>query len=72
MGLSLLFARSTTTRKVFTGLTAASGGACYLFGGDGGPEQVCRLNGEPIQEMVSGPRVPDRQALVAPWPDPEG
>ena len=71
-GMSRLFARSTNIRKVFTDLTAASGGVCCLFDtGDGGPEQVCWLNGETTQEMVSGARFPDRRALVATWPDPE-
>ncbi|PJM93132.1 hypothetical protein [Streptomyces sp. CB01373] len=70
--MSRLFARSTNIRKVFTDLTAASGGVCCLFDtGDGGPEQVCWLNGETTQEMVSGPRFPNRRALVATWPDPE-
>ncbi|MEU5597293.1 hypothetical protein [Streptomyces sp. NPDC020298] len=71
-GMSRLFARSTNIRKAFTDLTAASGAACCLFDtGDGGPEQVCWLNGEPTQEMVSGPRFPDWRALAATWPDPE-
>ncbi|MFF4400192.1 hypothetical protein [Streptomyces sp. NPDC001480] len=71
-GMSRLFARSPNIRKAFTDLTAASGGVCCLFDtGDGGPEQVCWLNGEPTQEMVFGPRFPDRRALVATWPDPE-
>lgn len=71
-GMSRLFARSTNIRKVFTELAAASGGVCCLFDtGDGGPEQVCWLNGETTQEMVPGPSFPDRQALVATWPDPE-
>ncbi|MFH0174152.1 hypothetical protein ACIA6D_15050 [Streptomyces cacaoi] len=71
-GMSRLFARSTNIRKVFTDLTAASGGVCCLFDtGDGGPEQVCWLNGETTQETVSGPRFPDRRALVATWSDPE-
>ncbi|MFD6277372.1 hypothetical protein ACFWFI_17645 [Streptomyces sp. NPDC060209] len=71
-GMSRLFARSTNVRRVFTDLTAASGGVCCLFDtGDGGPEQVCWLNGETTQEMVSGPRFPDRRALVATWSDPE-
>ncbi|WP_327239055.1 hypothetical protein OG243_02900 [Streptomyces sp. NBC_01318] len=71
-GMSRLFARSTNIRKMFTDLTAASGGVCCLFDtGDGGPEQVCWLNGETTQETVSGPRFPDRRALVATWPDPE-
>ncbi|MEV5010320.1 hypothetical protein [Streptomyces sp. NPDC055692] len=70
--MSRMFARSARVREVFTGLAAASGGVCCLFDtGDGGPEQVCWLNGETTQEMVSGPRFPDRRALVATWPDPD-
>ncbi|MFC8075062.1 hypothetical protein ACFUN8_05945 [Streptomyces sp. NPDC057307] len=70
--MSRLFARSTGIREVFTGLTAASGGVCCLFDtGDGGPEQVCWLNGETIQETVSGPRFPDLRALAATWSDPD-
>ncbi|MFH8776177.1 hypothetical protein ACIF83_40050 [Streptomyces sp. NPDC085866] len=70
--MSRMFARSTRVREVFTGLTAAGGGVCCLFDtGDGGPEQVCWLNGETTQEMVSGPRFPDLTALVATWPDPD-
>lgn len=68
--MSRMFARSAGVREVFTGLTAASGGVCCLFDtGDGGPEQVCWLNGETIQEMVSGPRFPNLQTVVATWPD---
>ncbi|MFF4576453.1 hypothetical protein [Streptomyces sp. NPDC001410] len=71
-GMSRLFARSPNIRRVFTDLTAASGGVCCLFDtGDGGPEQVCWLNGEITQEKVSGNRFPDWRALVATWPDPE-
>ncbi|MET7368122.1 hypothetical protein ABZS61_20140 [Streptomyces sp. NPDC005566] len=71
-GMSRLFARSANIRKVFTDLTAASGGVCCLFDtGDGGPEQVCWLNGETTHDMVSGPRFPDRRALVATWSDPD-
>jgi hypothetical protein len=70
--MSRLFARSANIRKVFTDLTAGSGGVCCLFDtGDGAPEQVCWLNGEPTRETVSGPRFPDRQALAATWPDSE-
>jgi len=71
-GMSRLFARSVNIRKAFTDLTADSGGVCCLFDtGDGGPEQVCWLNGEATREMVCGPRFPDRRALVATWGDPE-
>lgn len=70
--MSRLFERSAGIRKAFTGLTADSGGVCCLFDtGDGAPEQVCWLNGEPTQDMVGGPRFPDRRALAATWPDPE-
>ncbi|MFG2587639.1 hypothetical protein [Streptomyces sp. NPDC048438] len=69
-GMSRLFARSANVRKMFTDLTAAGGGVCCLFDtGDGGPEQVCWLNGETTQEMVSGSLFPDWSALVATWPD---
>ncbi|MFE1290197.1 hypothetical protein [Streptomyces sp. NPDC058751] len=68
--MSRLFARSASIRKAFTGLTADSAGVCCLFDtGDGAPEQVCWLDGEPTQETVPGPRFPDRRALAATWPD---
>ncbi|KOX11421.1 hypothetical protein [Streptomyces sp. NRRL B-3648] len=70
--MSRLFARSAGVRELFTGLTAAAGGVCCLFDtGDGGPEEVCWLNGETTQEMVRGPRFPDLRTLVATWPDPD-
>ncbi|MET9922613.1 hypothetical protein ABZZ04_36940 [Streptomyces sp. NPDC006435] len=70
--MSRLFARSTRVREMFTDLTAAVGGVCCLFDtGDGGPEQVCWLNGAPSREMVSGPVFPDLEAVVATWPDPD-
>ncbi|MGW1189971.1 hypothetical protein [Streptomyces sp. NPDC002559] len=70
--MSRVFARSAGVREVFTGLTAAAGGVCCLFDtGDGGPEQVCWLNGAPSREMVSGPVFPDLEAVVATWPDPD-
>ncbi|MFE3557840.1 hypothetical protein ACFXKW_23665 [Streptomyces sp. NPDC059193] len=69
--MSRLFARSANVRKLFTGITAGSGGVCCLFDtGDGGPEEVCWLNGEPAQETVPGARFPDRRALVETWFDP--
>lgn len=70
--MSRLFARSTSVRKAFTDLTAAGGGVCCLFDtGDGGPEQVCWLNGETTEAMDPGPRFPDRRALVATWSEAE-
>ncbi|WAU86408.1 hypothetical protein O1Q96_26100 [Streptomyces sp. Qhu-G9] len=71
-GMSRMFARSARVREAFTGLTDASDGVCCLFDtGDGGPEQVCWLNGETTQETLSGARFPDRRALVATWPEPD-
>ncbi|GLW53562.1 hypothetical protein [Kitasatospora phosalacinea] len=71
--MSRLFARSAGIRKAFTDLTAAAGGVCCLFDtGDGGPEEVCWLNGRSTREMLGGPRFPDRRALVETWPAPEG
>ncbi|KIX79029.1 hypothetical protein SF12_06430 [Streptomyces sp. MBRL 601] len=71
-GMSRLFARSANVRKVFTDLTAASGGVCCLFDtGDGAPERVCWLNGEAVDERIGGSRYPDRAALVATWDRPE-
>ncbi len=69
--MSRLFAASASVRQLFTDLTAASGGVCCLFDtGDGGPEEVCWLNGEATREMIGGSRFPDPQSLVATWPDP--
>lgn len=68
--MSRLFARSARVREVFTGLTAASGGVCCLFdSGDGSLGPVCWLNGETIQERDSDSAYPDREYLVASWPD---
>jgi hypothetical protein len=70
--MSRLFARSASVRKLFTDLTADAGGVCCLFDtGDGAPEQVCWLNGEPTRDTFPGPRFPDRRALVTAWSDPE-
>ncbi|MFJ2898213.1 hypothetical protein ACIO87_25390 [Streptomyces sp. NPDC087218] len=44
---------------------------CCLFDtGDGGPEQVSRLDGVPSREMVSGPVFPGLAAVVDAWPGP--
>ncbi|MFF4164770.1 hypothetical protein [Streptomyces sp. NPDC001741] len=69
--MSRLFARSARVREVFTGLTAASGGVCCLFDiGDGSFGPVCWLNGETVQQEDSDSAYPDREDLVASWPDP--
>ncbi|MDG5806466.1 hypothetical protein P9869_28155 [Streptomyces ossamyceticus] len=68
--MSRLFARSANVRKLFTDLTADAGGVCCLFDtGDGAPEHICWLNGEPTRDTLPGPRYPDRRALVAAWAD---
>ncbi|MFC9885702.1 hypothetical protein ACFW3A_23220 [Streptomyces pilosus] len=70
--MSRLFAASASVRELFTDLTAAAGGVCCLFDtGDGGPGEVCWLNGEPTRETIGGSRFPDLQALAATWPDPD-
>ncbi|SPE99671.1 hypothetical protein [Streptomyces sp. MA5143a] len=70
--MSRLFARSANVRKLFTDLTTDAGGVCCLFDtGDGAPEQVCWLNGEPTRDTLPGPRFPDRRALVTAWSDSE-
>lgn len=70
-GMSRLFAASASVRELFADLTAASGGVCCLFDtGDGGPEEVCWLNGETTRELIGGSRFPDTRALVATWPAP--
>lgn len=69
-GMSRLFARSASIRKTFTDLTADIGGVCCLFDtGDGGPEEVCWLDGEATRVRIGGARFPDQRALVATWPD---
>ncbi|MFE3517246.1 hypothetical protein [Streptomyces sp. NPDC059166] len=70
-GMSRLFARSPSIRRTFTGIAASSGGVCCLFDtGDGGPAQVCWMADEAIRGTVPDPWYPDRDALVAGWPDP--
>ncbi|MBK3624124.1 hypothetical protein JHN59_04580 [Streptomyces sp. MBT49] len=70
-GMSRMFARSARVRELFTDLTAAVGGVCCLFDtGDGGPEEVCWLDGATMREKVSGDRFPDLRSLTATWPDP--
>ncbi|MFG2426964.1 hypothetical protein [Streptomyces sp. NPDC048590] len=70
-GMSRLFARSPSIRRTFTGVAAASGGVCCLFDtGDGSPAQVCWMADEAIRGTVPDPWFPDRDALVAGWPEP--
>ncbi|GAA2123282.1 hypothetical protein GCM10009759_74260 [Kitasatospora saccharophila] len=71
-GMSLAFERSASIRKVFTGLTAASGGICCLLDTERPTWQICWLNGEPVQDTVPGPRFAGYQDLVAIWPAPDG
>ncbi|MEU6977933.1 MULTISPECIES: hypothetical protein [unclassified Streptomyces] len=71
-GMSLAFERSASIRKVFTGLTAASGGVCCLLDTETVTWQICWLNGEPTHDTVPGSRFAGHQDLVATWPAPDG
>ncbi|MFJ4188123.1 hypothetical protein [Kitasatospora sp. NPDC089509] len=71
-GMSQAFERSASIRKVFTSLTAASGGICCLLDTESVTWQICWLNGEPMQDAVPGPRFASHQDLVATWPAPDG
>jgi hypothetical protein len=68
-GISRMFELSANVRKVFTDLTAASGGVCCLLDTESCGFDVCWLNGEPVRERVPGPRFPRFHNLVAAWPD---
>ncbi|MFI5530344.1 hypothetical protein ACIA8O_17565 [Kitasatospora sp. NPDC051853] len=69
--MSLAFERSAVIREVFTGLTAAAGGACCLLDTERATQQICWLNGEPVHEEVPGPRFADHHELAAAWPAQE-
>lgn len=54
--MSRLFGRSGSVREAFAGLAAASGAVCCLFDtGDGAPERVCWLSGEPVRGGATTP-----------------
>ncbi|MER7672808.1 hypothetical protein ABTY61_30750 [Kitasatospora sp. NPDC096128] len=70
-GMSRMFERSASVRKVFTDLTAASGGVCCLLDTESEVFDLCWLNGETVEgESVPGARFPRFHDLVAAWRDP--
>ncbi|MEU1286940.1 hypothetical protein [Kitasatospora sp. NPDC005856] len=69
--MSRMFARSASVRKVFTGLTAATGGVCCLLDTETDTFDICWLNGEAVSdETVPGARFPRFHELVAAWREP--
>ncbi|WP_371102607.1 hypothetical protein [Streptomyces sp. PU_AKi4] len=68
-GMSRLFERSASVRTVFTDLTAAGGGVCCLLDTESDTFRICRLNGQPVQDTVPGPRFADYRSLVESWPE---
>ncbi|MDQ0701030.1 MULTISPECIES: hypothetical protein [unclassified Streptomyces] len=67
--MSRMFEQSASIRAVFTGLTAASGGACCMLDTESDTFQICWLNGQRTSETVPGPRFTNCRDLVAAWPD---
>jgi hypothetical protein len=66
-GMSKMFELSPNTRRVFTDLTAASGGVCCLLDKETEVFDVCWLDGEPVRDTVPGPRFASFEDLVATW-----
>lgn len=67
-GMSRMFERSASTRAVFTGLAAASGGVCCVLDTESDILTICWLNGQPMNDTVPGPRFASHRDLVATWP----
>ncbi|GAB2735396.1 hypothetical protein [Kitasatospora kifunensis] len=70
-GMSRMFERSASVRKVFTDLTVAAGGVCCLLDTETGTFDICWLNGETVSgETVPGDRFSRLHDLVATWREP--
>ncbi|MEV0537856.1 hypothetical protein [Kitasatospora sp. NPDC050463] len=70
-GMSRMFVQSASVRKVFTDLTAATGGVCCLLDTETDIFDVCWLNGDTVSgETVPGARFPRFHDLVAAWREP--
>ncbi|MFF9194913.1 hypothetical protein ACF09L_06885 [Streptomyces sp. NPDC014779] len=70
-GMSRMFEQSASVRKLFTDLTATTGGVCCLLDTETRVFDLCWLNGEALSgETVPGIRFPDFEDLVAAWRDP--
>ncbi|MET9348376.1 hypothetical protein [Streptomyces termitum] len=69
--MSRMFERSASVRKVFTDLTAATGGVCCLLDTETETFDICWLNGETVEgETVPGTGFPRFGDLVAAWREP--
>ncbi|MFD8707670.1 hypothetical protein ACFV1W_34655 [Kitasatospora sp. NPDC059648] len=70
-GMSRMFVESASVRKVFTDLTAATGGVCCLLDTETEIFDICWLNGETVSgETVPGARFWRFHDLVAAWHEP--
>ncbi|GAB2952123.1 hypothetical protein [Streptomyces sundarbansensis] len=66
--MSRMFVQSASVRKVFTDLTATTGGVCCLLDTETDIFDICWLNGETFSgETVPGTRFSGFQDLVAAW-----
>ncbi|MER7955742.1 hypothetical protein [Streptomyces sp. NPDC096030] len=69
--MSRMFVQSASVRKVFTDLTATTGGVCCLLDTETDIFDICWLNGETISgETVPGTRFSRFLDLVAVWCEP--
>ncbi|MGW5680200.1 hypothetical protein ACWEV4_34965, partial [Streptomyces sp. NPDC003860] len=69
--MSRMFVKSTSVRKVFTDLTAATGGVCCLLDTETEIFDICWLNGETVSgETVPGARFSRFHDLIAAWGEP--
>lgn len=69
--MSRMFEQSASVRKVFTDLTAATGGVCCLLDTETEIFDICWLNGETTSgETVPGARFSRFHNLVAAWREP--
>ncbi|MFB8241051.1 hypothetical protein ACFC58_31390 [Kitasatospora purpeofusca] len=70
-GMSRMFVESASVRKVFTDLTAATGGVCCLLDTESDIFDICWLNGETVSgKTVPGVRFSRFHDLVAAWREP--
>ncbi|MEV6209714.1 hypothetical protein [Kitasatospora sp. NPDC051914] len=66
-----MFVQSASVRKVFTDLTATTGGVCCLLDTETDVFDICWLNGETFSgETVPGARFSRFHDLVAAWREP--
>ncbi|WP_426361752.1 hypothetical protein [Streptomyces sp. E-08] len=66
-----MFVQSASVRKVFTDLTATTGGVCCLLDTETEIFDICWLNAETFSgETVPGARFSHFHDLVAAWREP--